>query len=91
MKSVVFAAVFSVLASVAVGDDIAPKMTAYNEHPSPENLAARELFRRRAFGLFIHYGLYSVSGEWQLFQDSPSAEQYYAERLPHFKPGLERA
>lgn len=68
--------------------NIAPKLTAFNENPSPENLAARQLFRDRGYGLFIHYGLYSVSGhgEWQKFQDVIDTEKYYAERLPLFKP-----
>lgn len=75
-------------AGALFADNIAPKLTAYNENPSKENLEARELFRQRGYGLFIHYGLYSVSGEgeWQLFQDSPTSEAYRAERLPHFKP-----
>ena len=69
-------------------DNIAPKSTEYNENPTAENLAARELFHRRAFGLFVHYGLYSVSGcgEWQMCREAIPAEKYYAERLPHFKP-----
>ena len=44
-------------AGMAMADNIAPKLTAYNENPTPENLAARELFQQRGYGLFIHYGL----------------------------------
>ena len=86
VKSLAFA--FALAAGASVADNIAPKMTAFNENPSPENVAARRLFAERGFGLFIHYGLYSVSGynEWQLFQDSLDAEKYYAERVPFFKP-----
>lgn len=75
-------------AGALLADNIAPKLTAYNENPTKENLAARELFRQRAFGLFIHYGPYSVSGngEWQMFQDAIEPEEYFAERLPRFKP-----
>ena len=80
------------VAALATGtlfaDNIAPKLTAYNENPTPENLAARELFQARGFGLFIHYGLYSVSGEneWQFFQDALPTDKYYADRKPFFKP-----
>ena len=70
------------------GGNIAPKTTEFNEHPTPENLAARELFRKRAFGLFIHYGPYSVSGrgEWQKLLEAIPNDRYFAERLPGFKP-----
>lgn len=36
--------------------------------PSPENLAARERFRDNKFGIFLHWGLYSMTaqGEWYL-------------------------
>ena len=38
--------------------------TAYT--PSPENLKSREWFQDAKFGLFIHWGVYSVlgDGEW---------------------------
>ena len=71
-----------------MADNIAPQSTEFNERPTPENLAARELFHRRAFGLFVHYGLYSVSGcgEWQMCREAIPADKYYADRLPQFKP-----
>ena len=31
--------------------------------PSPQNLAAREWFRNAKFGLFIHWGPFSIPGE----------------------------
>ena len=31
--------------------------------PSPDNIAAREWFQDAKFGLFIHWGVYSVRGE----------------------------
>lgn len=36
--------------------------------PSPDNLKARELFRDRGFGIFLHWGIYSMfaQGEWYL-------------------------
>ena len=38
--------------------------------PSPENLASRTQFQDEKFGLFIHWGIYSVlgDGEWVMFQ-----------------------
>lgn len=74
-------AVLVVMGFVALGSQ-------YNENPSPANLAARRLFRERAYGLFIHYGLFSVSGvgECQCRQDCIPPEKYIAERLPFFKP-----
>lgn len=37
-------------------------------HPTPEILKAREEFRDKGFGIFIHWGIYSMlgSGEWVL-------------------------
>ena len=39
-----------------------------NYCPSPQNLAAREHFRDNKFGIFLHWGLYSITaqGEWYL-------------------------
>ena len=78
----------ALMAGALFADNIAPKLTAYNENPSKENLEARDLFRQRAYGLFIHYGPYSASGngEWQMFQDALEPEEYFSERLPRFKP-----
>lgn len=43
---------------------------------------AQELFADRKFGLFIHWGLYSIlgRGEWVLFNEKLPAEQYEALR-----------
>jgi alpha-L-fucosidase len=35
---------------------------AQNYQPSPENLKARQWFQDAKFGLFIHWGVYSVLG-----------------------------
>ena len=36
--------------------------------PSAENLAARERFAQRRFGIFLHWGIYSLfgQGEWYM-------------------------
>ncbi len=55
--------------------------------PSPENLKAREWFQDNKFGLFIHWGVYSVlgKGEWVMNNDKMSITEY--EKLPpRFNP-----
>ena len=50
--------------------------------PTPENLKNREWFQDSKFGLFIHWGVYSVlgKGEWVMNNDHMSVSAY--ERLP---------
>ena len=52
--------------------------------PSPENLKAREWFQDAKFGMFIHWGVYSVlgDGEW-VMETRPINGADYA-KLPHF-------
>lgn len=40
--------------------------------PTPENLESREWFQNARFGLFIHWGVYSVEGrgEWLMHKDT---------------------
>jgi alpha-L-fucosidase len=55
--------------------------------PSPENLKAREWFQDARFGLFIHWGVYSVlgDGEWVMNNRKMTAAEY--EKLPaRFNP-----
>jgi alpha-L-fucosidase len=55
--------------------------------PTKENLAAREWFLDAKFGLFIHWGVYSVlaKGEWVMNNDRMSKVEY--EKLPpQFNP-----
>ncbi len=57
--------------------------------PSEENLAAREWFQDAKFGLFVHWGVYSVLGkegaEWVMNHDKmPIAE--YEKLPPQFNP-----
>src|SRR5207237_2631868 len=50
--------------------------------PAPENLKAREWFQDAKFGLFIHWGVYSVlgNGEWVMERTKMTAADY--EKLP---------
>ena len=52
--------------------------------PSKENIKAREWFKDARFGLFIHWGVYSVlgDGEWVMNNQNISIEEY--EKLPSF-------
>jgi alpha-L-fucosidase len=52
--------------------------------PTAANLAARTAFQDRKFGMFIHWGVYSVlgDGEWVMNQRHLTVEQY--EKLPAF-------
>jgi len=61
---------------------IAPAQSEYQ--PSPENLKARQEFQDAKFGLFIHWGVYSVlgDGEWVLHNRKLTLHEY--ERLPKF-------
>lgn len=55
--------------------------------PAPENLQAREWFRSAGFGMFIHWGVYSVPGrgEWVMNNEKiPIAE--YEKFAPQFNP-----
>ena len=55
-----------------------------NYRPSQENLEARAWFEDAKFGLFIHWGVYSVlgDGEWVMNNQNISIEAY--EKLPGF-------
>ncbi len=52
--------------------------------PSPENLKNREWFQDARFGLFIHWGVYSVlgAGEWVMNNQQIPIKTY--EKLPSF-------
>ena len=55
--------------------------------PPPENLKARQWFQEARFGLFVHWGVYSVlaDGEWVMHQKRMTSAEY--ERLPpQFNP-----
>jgi alpha-L-fucosidase len=52
--------------------------------PAPENLKNREWFQNAKFGMFIHWGVYSVlgDGEWVMNMQQIPLKQY--EKLPTF-------
>ena len=56
--------------------------------PREENLQARKWFQDSKFGLFIHWGPYSVleNGEWILEQSKLSLEEYENLATSKFNP-----
>ena len=52
--------------------------------PTPENIAARNEFRDAKFGLFIHWGVFSIlgDGEWVMNNENIPVKDYT--RLEHF-------
>lgn len=57
---------------------LASAATAVAYEPAPENLAAREWFQDAKFGVFIHWGVYSVPGrgEWVMHHEDFTVEAY---------------
>ncbi len=55
-----------------------------NYIPTKENLEARKWFQEARFGLFIHWGVYSVlgDGEWVMNNQDISINEY--KKLPSF-------
>lgn len=77
---------FVIFSADARGQSTPPAAAAETPYvPTPENLAAREAFRNDEFGIFIHWGVYSVlaRGEWVMEVEKipvakyePLAEQF---------------
>ncbi len=59
------------LGFVLFGALAAPLAAQSGYVPAPANLQARQWFQDAKFGLFIHWGVYSVRGraEWVLYTD----------------------
>jgi alpha-L-fucosidase len=72
--AIVFCFLFSFLIPAACAQS--------GDQPSPENLQARREFQDMKFGLFIHWGVYSVlgDGEWVFRERQLTVDQY--NRLP---------
>ncbi|HTT24526.1 MAG TPA: alpha-L-fucosidase [Candidatus Sulfotelmatobacter sp.] len=61
-----------------------PSAAQSTHQPSPENLQARREFQDMKFGMFIHWGVYSVlgNGEWIFHERHLKLDEY--NRLPAF-------
>src|SRR6267143_561816 len=70
------------VACVAALACLAPVRAQTGYKPTPENLAAREWFQDARFGMFVHWGAYSVlgDGEWVMNNKKIPIADY--EKLP---------
>jgi alpha-L-fucosidase len=76
-----------VLTALLVLAGLTPVVAQEGYQPPPENLKARAWFQEARFGLFIHWGVYSVHGrgEWVMHEEKiPIAE--YEKLPPRFDP-----
>ncbi len=56
--------------------------TAYQ--PAPENLANRKWFQDAKFGMFIHWGVYSILGDGEWVMNNQRIDKYSYQKLPAF-------
>ena len=73
---------------VAMGAVVTPATAQENRYtPTPENLQARREFANSKFGIFIHWGIYSMfaQGEWYL-QNAEIDKVEYAKAADAFYP-----
>ncbi len=79
-KMIVITVMFAVLTSVEIVSAEEQGYVGYT--PAQENLEAREWFQDAKFGLFVHWGVYSLLGkqEWVMETDTFTVEEY--EKLP---------
>lgn len=77
---IVITAMFAALSSSALLSAEEQGYVGYT--PTQENLEAREWFQDAKFGLFVHWGVYSLLGkqEWVMETDTFTVEEY--EKLP---------
>jgi alpha-L-fucosidase len=70
--------------SMALALITASASAQWKYEPSPENLKNREWFQNAKFGLFIHWGVYSVlgDGEWVMNNEQIPIKAY--EKVPAF-------
>ncbi|MBQ5887710.1 MAG: alpha-L-fucosidase, partial [Bacteroidaceae bacterium] len=66
---------------------VAPTTTKAQYTPTAENLKSRQEFADSKFGIFIHWGIYSMfaQGEWYL-QNFPIDKAEYAKAADAFYP-----
>lgn len=55
-----------------------PTLAQTNYTPTAENIKAREEFQDRKFGIFLHWGIYSMlaSGEWTMNNNDLNYKEY---------------
>ena len=87
MKQVILAVLFIVLFHCGYGQKYPYPMTTYK--PSSSNMKERQVFEDMKFGMFIHWGIYSVlgDGEWVMHQEK-IAYNNYKKLADFFNPQL---
>ncbi len=76
--------VAALVASLLAGFGVSAARAQAGYQPAPENVTARQEFQDAKFGMFIHWGVYSVlgDGEWVFHNRKLTVQEY--ERLPKF-------
>lgn len=72
----------TVLGVVLAGSSLASAQGTYT--PAPENLKARAWFQDAKFGLFIHWGVYSVLGDGEWVMETRPVNRTGYRNLPNF-------
>ncbi len=74
----------ALLAVFLASSQVSSVLAQTGYQPAPENLKARQEFQDAKFGMFIHWGVYSVlgDGEWVFHDRKLTVHEY--ERLPGF-------
>jgi alpha-L-fucosidase len=82
MRTAVLRSVCCLLIALSVLSLRVPAKAQSGYTPAPSNLAAREWFQDNKFGLFVHWGVYSVlgDGEWVMQNKKIPISDY--EKLP---------
>ena len=71
----------SLTANAMVGNDAAKENKIQHYQPSAENLESRKQFQDDKFGIFLHWGLYSMLATCLLYT-SPSPRDRQKSRMP---------
>jgi len=79
--------VFAIVAAGVLSGVADRPLAAQTYQPSESNLKAREWFQNAKFGMFIHWGVYSVpaDGEWYMEQHHVPVVEY-EKFAPQFNP-----
>src|ERR1700739_439145 len=83
ISTLIFFLMLQVFSGITRAQTAQPPSNAQSGYqPSPENLKARQEFQDMKFGMFIHWGVYSVlgDGEWMFHDRKLQLNEY--ERLP---------
>ncbi len=70
------------LISISFATLAAAGQNAYT--PTPENLKAREWFQDAKFGMFIHWGVYSILGDGEWVMNNQKIDKQSYQKLPAF-------